>query len=37
MECSEQQCHDVIISMICKLKVQYQLAFATDNDEEELK
>ena len=37
MECSDQQCNDVMISMICKSKVQLKLAFVTDNDEEELK
>ena len=37
MECSDQQCNDVMISMICKPKVQLQLAFVTENDEEELK
>ena len=29
MEFSDQQFNDVMISMICKLKVQLQLAFVT--------
>ena len=37
MECSNQQCNDVMISMICKPKEQLRLAFVTDNDEEGLK
>ena len=37
MEYSDQQCTDAMISMICKLKVQLQLAFVADNDEELLK
>ena len=37
MECSDHQCNDVMISMICKSKVQLQLVFVTDNDEQELK
>ena len=37
MECSDQKCNEVMISMICKPKVQLQLAFVTDNDEEGLK
>ena len=37
MEYSDQQRNDVMIFMIYKLKVQLQLAFVTDNDEEKLK
>ena len=37
MELSDQQCNYVEISMICKPKVQSQLAFVPDNDEEELR
>ena len=37
MECSGQQRNDVMISMNCKSKVQFRIAFVTDNDEEEQK
>ena len=37
MEYSDQQRNDVMIFMICKLKVQLQLAFVTDNNEGKLK